>query len=394
MKSGFSPLLVIGHAVNDMLSYSLPGLLPILTVFFNLSYLLAGLVAMVFNVTSSILQPLIGRWFDRTQAAWLLEAGLVLNCVGMSLVGISPNYVALLFLVGTAGFGSAAFHPPGFSAVIKSAQSSKGGAMGLFLSGGNVGLFLGPIVAGALMTRFGLSGTLSLLPIGLLAAVLLFRVYKPVNGKEQPLRSGVNRPVNKRLVALLGTITALRALILQTAVVFLPIYFVARGYSLFLATLIVSIWLGVAVLGQLGGGFISDRSGGRPVIVLSLLTGAALFYGFLMTDGILSLILLALSGAALYANWSVIVVMSSEAAPRNVGAVSGFMLGFFVGIGGLAALVFGGVADAIGLHSTFMLFAGFALVGGLIALFLPKGEPACVISSSVTSLKTSRTIFG
>lgn len=371
MKTSFSPL-VIGHVINDMFSYLLPGLLPVLTVFFDLSYLSAGLVMMVFNVTSSILEPLLGRWFDRTQATWLLEAGLALNSVGMSLVGISPNYVILLSLVGIAGLGSAAFHPAAVSTIVKSAQSSKGGAMGIFLSGGNVGVFLGPIVAGALMSVFGLPGTLLLLPIGLLAATLLLRVRKLGNGKEQRLRSETSQQANKRLVALLATITSLRSLTMQTAVTFLPLYFVARGYSLFIATGIASIWIGVGVLGQLGGGFVSDRLGRRPVIVSSLLTGGVLFYAFLITDGIVSMLFLALSGVGLYASWSVIVAMSSEAAPSNVGAVSGLMLGFFIGVGGLAALVFGGVADMIGLHSAFLLFAGFALVGGLMALFLPE----------------------
>jgi FSR family fosmidomycin resistance protein-like MFS transporter len=371
LKTAFSPLLVIGHAVNDMVTYSLSGLLPVLTVFFNLPYLLAGLVAMVCNITSSILQPIIGRWFDRTQASWILSVGLALNCLGMSLVGISSNYTFLLFLVGAAGFGSAAFHPPGFSAVVKSARESKGEAMGIFLSGGNIGMFLGPVVAGALMSSFGLQGTLLFLPIGLLTATLLFGVRRSVRGRVEQTKP---RPqsANMRLVSLLATITALRSVTIQTAVTFLPIYFVARGASLFLATAIASGWLGVGVVGQLGGGFLSDRIGRRPVIVGSLLAGAFLFYGFLVTDGILSLFFLVASGAALYANWSVIVVMSSEAAPSNVGAVSGFMLGFFIGIGGLAALVFGGVADAIGLHSAFLLFAGFALVGGLLGFSLPK----------------------
>ncbi len=125
-KPARSSLLVLGHFTNDMFSSSLFGLLPLITSVFGLSYLLAGLVATVFNFTSSILQPFFGHWFDRTHVAWLLEAGLALNCVGMSLIGFSTNYTVLLFIVGSAGLGTAAFHPPAFSAVIRSNESSRG----------------------------------------------------------------------------------------------------------------------------------------------------------------------------------------------------------------------------------------------------------------------------
>jgi FSR family fosmidomycin resistance protein-like MFS transporter len=158
----------------------------------------------------------------------------------------------------------------------------------------------------------------------------------------------------------------------------LPLCFVARGDSIFLATAISSVWLGIGVLGQLAGGFISDRVGRRPVIVTSLLVGGTLFFGFLVASGLLSLLLLALSGFVLYGSWSVIVVMSSEAAPSNVGAVSGLMLGFSVGMGGLAALGFGAVADLLGLHYAFTVFALFAIAGGLMALLLPSGQPRMV----------------
>ena len=370
----FSRILVLGHTINDMYSSMLSGLLPVLMVAFSLSYLLAGLIAMINNMTSSILQPFLGRWFDRTQAAWLLEAGLAVNCIGMSLVGISSNYVILLFLVGTAGLGVAAFHPPAFSTVVRSSGKSKGGAMGIFLSGGNTGFFLGPIVAGGIVSAFGLPGTLLLLPIGLSIAMLLFKVRPRDHGI--PTGSQPGRPANKRLVGLLATITAFRSIFITSSMTFLPLYLVAQGDTLFVATAVVSIWLGVGVVGQLGGGFISDRIGRRPVIVTSLLAGSAFFYGFLITTGLTSLLLLALSGLLLYASWSVIVVMSSEAAPSNVGAVSGLMLGFSVGIGGLAAVGFGAVADMIGLHSSLLLFIGFALAAALLALTLPKADSA------------------
>ena len=91
---------MLGHVVNDMFANLLAGLLPVLTVVFGLSYMLTGLVAMVYWVTSSVCQPLLGRWFDRTQTVWLLEAGLAVNSICMSLVGVSSSYVLLLFLVG------------------------------------------------------------------------------------------------------------------------------------------------------------------------------------------------------------------------------------------------------------------------------------------------------
>lgn len=354
-----------------MFSNLLSGLLPVLTIAFGLSYLLAGLVAMVNCITSSILQPLLGRWFDRTQTIWLLEAGLTLNCIGMSLVGISPNYAILLFLVATAGLGSAAFHPPAFSAVVKSSNTSSGRAMGIFLSGGNAGFFLGPIMAGIVVSVSGLPGTLLLLPVGVLIAILLFKV-RLHKDDESLTRADTDRSANKKLIVLLATITAFRSVAIQSAVTFLPLYLVTKGDSLFIATAIASIWLGAGVLGQLGGGFISDRIGRRPVIVTSLLAGGFLFYAFLITTGTLSLLLLTTSGVLLYASWSVIVVMSSEAAPSNVGAVSGLMLGFSVGIGGLSALGFGALADMLGLRSAFSLFVGFALAGGILALTLPK----------------------
>jgi FSR family fosmidomycin resistance protein-like MFS transporter len=373
-KATFSPLLTIGHVVNDTYSNMLSGLLPVLTAVFSLSYVLAGVVAMVFNITSSILQPLMGRWFDRTQTTWLLEAGLVVNCAGMSLVGLSPSYVILLFLVGTAGLGSSAFHPPAFSSVFKSGDDSKGGTMSLFLSGGNVGFFLGPVVAGVLVSYYGLPGTMILLPVGLLTAALLLK-FRTVKVTRENHETKVEGPSNFRLVALLAAITAFRTTTITSVSTFLPMYFVSRGDTLILATTIVSVWLGVGILGQLGGGFLSDRIGRRPVIAASLILSSISFYGFLVTDSWLSVVLLIASGILIYASWSVIVTMSSEAAPRHVGTVSGFMLGFSIGVGGIAALGFGAVADLFGLHYALVFFDAFALIGGAVALLLPARIP-------------------
>ena len=381
-KTGFSPFLVLGHAVNDTSANLFTGFLPVFTGLFGLSYLLAGLVAMVFSITSSIMQPFLGRWFDRTQAFWLLEVGIAVNCIAMSLTGIAPNYATLLLLVGIAGLGSAAFHPPSFSAVVRSGGPARGRAMGVFLSGGNTGFFLGPLVAGLIASTLGLPGSLLLLPIGVVTAALLFRIRV---GDHQGVQLATDqpRPANKRLIALLATITAFRSIAIQSVVTFLPLNFVAKGDPLLIATSIASLWLGIGVLGQLGGGHISDRIGRRPVIVVSLLAGGLSFYAFLNSSGLISVLLLALSGVLLYASWSVIVVMSSEAAPSNVGAVTGLMLGFSVGVGGFGALGFGAAADRLGLDFAFTLIIAFALAGGLMALLLPRQRSLTTSTTTV-----------
>jgi FSR family fosmidomycin resistance protein-like MFS transporter len=291
----------------------------------------------------------------------------------MSLVGISPNYVTLLFLLGTAGLGTASFHPPAFSTVVKAGTSRKGQAMGFFIAGGNAGFFLGPIVAGLILTAYGLRGTLLLLPVGLIAALILLRARVTAGTPAAiPDANSTQPAANKRLVALLATITACRSTTITVAETFLPVYFVARGEPLVIATALASLWLGIGILGQFGGGYISDRIGRFPVIASSLLVGGPLFLAFLITSGLTSIILLTLAGVVLYATWSVIVVMASEAAPQNVGTVSGLMLGLAVGIGGFAALGFGALADRIGLQSALIAITTFLFVGGAVAFLIPK----------------------
>lgn len=363
-------LFALGHVVNDMSGNTLSGLLPILASMLGLSYTLAGVVVMVLNVTSSIIQPLFGRWFDRTQAIWLAEVGLTVNCICISLIGMSPNYWVLLFLVAMAGLGAAAFHPPAFSAIVRSAASSKGGVMSIFTSCGNVGFFLGPVLVGILVSAFGLHGMLLLLPIGVFVAVFIFR-FQPKTTKILSTKKEEGY-INKRLLGLLMGITGFRSIAISTAMTFLPLYFVTRGDSLLLATSVASMWLAAGVIGQLGGGFLSDRVGKRPVIAVSLVVGAITFYGFLVTTGFFSMVLLIISGALLFASWSVIFVMSSEAAPGSVGTVTGLMLGFSVGIGGFGVLGFGGAADQVGLAATFNIVIASAIAGGLLALFLPS----------------------
>ena len=163
---------------------------------------------MVLNVTSSILQPLFGYLFDRTKARFLVEVGISVNCIGMALTGIVPDYNLLLLAVGAAGLGHAAFHPPAFSTVTSASTTSRGRSMSIFTSGGNVGSFLGPFLAGVLVTTMGREGLFLLLPTGLATAALLFRVIPHEERDRLPKTGSI--PANKQLLGLLICITVFR----------------------------------------------------------------------------------------------------------------------------------------------------------------------------------------
>lgn len=373
-RTVFVSPMTVSHAVNDMAANVLPGMLPILSAMYGLSYALAGFAAALWYMTSSILQPILGRWFDRTQANWLIEVGVVVNCAAMGLIGLAFNYNVVIVLVAASSLGSAAFHPPALLGIVRSGGRARGRNVGIFLSSGNVGFFLGPLVAGFLIAWFGLYGTLLLLPLGLVTAMFVRSSRKGREEVRLPLAAHA-QPVKRMLLYSLVAVASLRSVATHVVVAFLPLYFVEKGASLILATGVASFWLAAGALGQVGGGFISDRVGRRVVMSSSLLAGAAALYGFVMTSGPLSLMFLGISGALLSASWSVIVVMSSEAAPDNVGAATGLLLGLSIGIGGVGVLGFGGVADVLGLTSALELVTAFALAAGIVALFLP-GERA------------------
>ena len=214
--------MTLGHAVNDTSMSTLSGLLPVLTPLFGLSYLLAGAVALVLNVTSSILQPLFGYVFDRTKATLLIEVGLAVNCIGMGLIGVIPNYSMLLIVVGAGGLGHAAFHSPAFSTVVSSGDTPKGRSMSIFTSGGNIGSFVGPFLAGVLVSTLGRQGLLLLIPTGLATAALLFKIVPHSERDTLPKTGSV--PANKRLLLLLICITAFRSATIQSPSSFLWLF--------------------------------------------------------------------------------------------------------------------------------------------------------------------------
>ena len=104
-------LLTAGHLVTDINLGALPAFLPFIKEFLNLSYTMTASIMLIFNVTSSVIQPIFGYFSDRRSARWLLPSGCFIASLGMALLGFGSSYSWILFFAALSGLGQGSYHP-------------------------------------------------------------------------------------------------------------------------------------------------------------------------------------------------------------------------------------------------------------------------------------------
>ena len=374
-----------GHLAADLAQGALPALLPYLVIKFDLSYTMAAALVLAATVSSSIVQPAFGLWSDARGALWLLPVGVLLAGVGMAAATVAPSYPLLVVAVLVSGLGVAAYHPEGskFASYVSGARRASG--MSLFSIGGNVGFALGPLVASFAIVTLGLGlegGALVAVP-GLVIAVFLFatlrylRGFAPaVVGREARREAGPTQP---RGLALLIGVIGLRSLAHMGLFTFVPLWEVSQGSSEAYGTRLLAAFLFAGAVGTLLGGPLADRFGRRRVLTWSFVVAAPLVLGYVLVGGWLGAAALVVSGAFIIGTFGVSLVMSQEYMPGRVGMASGLSIGFAIGLGGVAALTLGAVADAVDLRTALLLTAvGPALAVALTLALPPSRRPARV----------------
>ena len=101
-----------------------------------------------------------------------------------------------------------------------------------------------------------------------------------------------------------------------------------------------------------------------------------LFFTFLLTNGVLSTVFLALAGAALLSSFSVTVVAAQEAIPENKALAAGLTMGFAGGLGGLAVILIGRIGDIFGLTDAVAILFLLPIIAGLLGIFMKNRRPA------------------
>ena len=366
-----------GHLAVDFASGSVPALIPFLTDRFDLNYAFAALLLLASTASSSLVQPLFGLWSDRRGALWLIPGGTILAAVGVGLAAVSPVYVLTLFLVLVGGLGVAAFHPEGAKYAAYASGRKRASGMSYFNIGGNTGYALGAFVTGVLVAALGLSGgLLAMVPVAVAAAFLLRLL--PEFAALAPARAGhvdAEGEDDVHAMALLGGVIALRSVAWFTLLAFVPLWVESLGHSKAYGNRLLFLMLLAGALGTLALGPVADRVGLRRTLVVTQALIPPLMLVFVYAGGVAGAVSLMLVGMCVVGTFGVTMVLSQLYLPRHIGVASGISIGLAMGIGGVAAVVLGAVADAIDLKTALTISAIAPALGVFVSLRLPRPAP-------------------
>jgi len=382
-QTGFGVLGAISltHLINDMLQSLLLAVYPILKGTFHLSFAQIGLVTMTYQVTASLLQPLVGSYTDKHPKPYSLAFGMTSTMTGILLLAFSQNYAMLLLAAVFMGTGSSIFHPES-SRVARLASGGRHGlAQSIFQVGGNLGSAIGPLVAALLIVPHGQTSVAWAALVAVLGIAILYKIggwYKAQIRQHAAKAKGhaqaqtlPKRTVQIALVALIFLVFS-KFFYLSSLTSYYTFYLMAKFHlTIQTAQLYLFIFLGAVAAGTILGGPIGDRIGRKMVIWVSIL-GIAPFtlllpYVGLQTTAILSVII----GFTLASAFPAIVVYAQELLPNKVGTVSGLFFGFAFGMGGISAALLGHYADVYGIEYVYQICSFLPLIG-LMAILLPN----------------------
>jgi MFS transporter, FSR family, fosmidomycin resistance protein len=375
--------LSLSHLLNDTVQSLVPAVYPVLKDKFSLDFGQVGLITLAFQITASLLQPIVGLYTDKHPKPYSLAIGMGITLFGLLQLSVAHNFISIVLAAATIGMGSSIFHPEA-SRVARMASGGRHGlAQSMFQVGGNFGSACGPLLAAFIVVPHGQGALawmtlLPLIAIGLLAtighwyakqvAATRLRAKKPVAATTFPRK------------------TVVTSILILLALIFSKYFYMASlssYYTFYLidkfklpiatAQLFLFAFLAATAVGTFFGGPLGDKIGRRYVIWGSILGvlpfTLALPYANLFFTGVLSIII----GLVLSSAFAAILVYAQELMPGRVGTVAGLFFGLAFGMGGLGAALLGQLADMTSITFVYHVCAFLPAIGCL-AYFLPNTE--------------------
>ncbi|WP_137790014.1 MFS transporter [Bacillus sp. E(2018)] len=396
-KTIYSILFAISfvHLLNDSMQAVIPAIFPILEKSMNLSFTQLGWIAFTLNITSSIMQPVIGWYTDRTTSPYILPVGMMASLIGMLGIAFADSFYMIILSVVGIGLGSAVFHPEGSRVAYMAAGNRRGLAQSIYQVGGNTGSSLAPVMTALVFVPLGQFGAVWFTSLAAIAIFVLFYVSgwyarQLVHFPRVQKQTGEKKKIDKkRKNQVIGAMALLVFLVFARSWYFSGIgnyyqFYLIEDYGLTIsqAQVYLFVFMASGVLGTFFGGPIADRLGKRNMIFWSMV-GTAPLALLLPHVGLWAVIpLFFLIGFILNTSFSVTVVYAQELVPGRIGMVSGLIVGLAFGMGALGSVVLGKVADVTSISNTMFLISFLPLVG-LLTVMLPTDKTLMKWSSGV-----------
>lgn len=376
------------HMLNDMMQSVIIAIYPMLRNEFHLGFLQIGLITLTFQMTASLLQPVVGWITDKHPMPYSLPIGMCFTLVGLLLLSVAPTYPLLLLAVALIGCGSSTFHPES-SRVARMASGGRYGlAQSLFQIGGNFGQAAGPALAAVLILTYGRHQVASFGTMALLSIIVLLQVSrwyaKHINERgNKPITQHTARypkPLVRHTIAILLALMFSKFFYLASFSSYYTFYLIDHFHvSEETADHLLSVFLLSVAIGTLIGGPLGDRIGRKRVIWFSIL-GCAPFTLFLPYVGLgLTITLSSIVGIILASAFPAIIVYAQDMLTHRIGMVSGLFYGFSFGLGGLGAALLGALADSTSIEFVYKVCAFLPLIG-LLSIWLPDVRPPQEVS--------------
>lgn len=382
----YSMLVICGisHFLNDMIQSIIPSIYPILKANFDFSFAQIGIITLVFQMTSSILQPFTGLYADRHPRPYALSVGMCFTLTGLLLLAFANNYLAILIAVSIVGFGSSVFHPTASRVTQMASGGKKSLAQSIIQVGGNGGSALGPLLAAIIILPYGQHSISWFALAALLAALIMIRLgawykerlqYIVKHPQKTPeLNTNISKRAKYGALAILILLVFSKYFYTSCITSYFTFFLIDKfGVSVRASQLFLFVFLAAFAIGTVAGGMLGDRFGRKYVIWFSIL-GAAPFALAMPYVGLTwTIVCCFLSGLIIASAFSSIVVYATDLMPDKVGMIAGVFFGLMFGLGGLGSAFFGWLADKTSIEFIFQVSAFLPLLG-IIAGLLPNTQ--------------------
>lgn len=382
----YSMLIIcsISHFLNDMIQSVIPSIYPIIKDKYGYSFAQIGFITLMFQMTSSILQPLTGLYADKRPRPYALSVGMCFTLVGLLMLAFSESYGLIILAVSVVGLGSSVFHPTASRVAQMASGGKKSLAQSIFQVGGNGGSALGPLLAALIVVPLGQHAISWFALAALLASLLMLRLgawYKlrlayTAAHPSKPLLLNNHISQSRKYGALLILVLLIFSKYFYTACItsYFTFFLMDKfGLSVSASQLCLFVFLAAFAIGTVWGGMLGDKYGRKYVIWFSIL-GAAPFALLLPHVGlVLTVVCVFFSGLIIASAFSSIVVYATDLMPDKVGLIAGVFFGLMFGLGGLGSAFFGWLADRTSIEYIFGISAYLPLLG-VIAGLLPNTQ--------------------